>query len=165
MSGVGPVSSVTDQGSDGGGASDVELLGDGGFAQAFAGDVSDFLGLSGESWQICREGGLLYGLELCPAFTRSRRISRSNSASQHTGERSPARRRQVERLAQGDKSHLQRSQFLQGGMRSTSDRPQQSSRHTTMTSISLQRASRSNSFAPEPTSSTVNSIFQPLRSA
>ncbi len=34
---------------------------------------------------------------------------------QHAGERPPARRRQIERLAQRDKPHLQRCQFLQGG--------------------------------------------------
>jgi hypothetical protein len=41
------VSSVTEQASDGG-ASDAELLGNGGFAQPFAGKISDFLCLRGD---------------------------------------------------------------------------------------------------------------------
>ena len=44
---LGAVSSVTEQASDGG-ASDAELLGNGGFAQPFAGEVSDFLRLRGD---------------------------------------------------------------------------------------------------------------------
>ena len=64
---------------------------------------------------------------------------------QHAGEGPPARRRQVERLAQRDEADLQRCQFLQGGDEVDERRPQRSSRQTTMTSISRRRAARSNS--------------------
>jgi hypothetical protein len=56
-------------------------------------------------------------------------------------------------------------------MRSTSDRPQRSRRHTTMISISFRRAARSSSsrhgrdVAPEPTSSIFRLTCQPLRFA
>ena len=78
-----------------------------------------------------------------PALTRSRKISRSNSAkiASIPGHRPSRGRRQVEGLGQRDEARRRdpvnsRSVVI----RSATDRPQRSRRQTTMTSISRRRA-------------------------
>src|SRR5271166_562053 len=97
---LGAVSSVTDQASDGG-ASDAELLGNGGFAQSFAGEVSDFLRLRGDFGGPAVRTAFFAGL----SYARLHPIAQNAALElgehrQHAGERPPARRRQIEGLAQ-----------------------------------------------------------------
>ena len=58
---LGAVSSVTEQASDGG-APDIELLGNGGFARSFASEVLDFLRLPDDFGRAAVRAALFAGL-------------------------------------------------------------------------------------------------------
>ena len=97
---LGAVSSVTDQAPDGG-ASDAELLGNGGFAQPFAGEVSDFLRLRGDFGGPAVRTAFFAGLSYARLHPIAQNVALElGEHRQHAGERPPARRRQIEGLAQ-----------------------------------------------------------------
>jgi hypothetical protein len=121
-----------------------ELLGNGGFAQPFASEVLDFLRPSGDFGRPTVRAALFAGLSNA-RFHPIAQKSRSNSATANM----PANARPLGI----DKSRASLSETnptfralssCNVAMRSTSDLRQRSSRHTTMTSISLRRAARSN---------------------
>jgi hypothetical protein len=79
---------------------------------------------------------------------------------QHARESAATRSGEIKRFAQRNKAHVERRQFLKRVNKSTSDRPQRSSRQTKTRSISRRRANSMSIsrfgrvVAPDPTSFT-----------
>lgn len=91
-----------------GGASNVELLSDSGFAHPFASEVSNFLCLPDDFGGAAVRAALFAGLSDTGFHSIAQNVAfELGEHRQHAGERPTARRRQVERLAQRDESDFQ----------------------------------------------------------
>jgi len=110
---LGTVSSIIEQAPDRG-ATYIELLGDGGFAQPFASEVSYFLRLPDDFGGATVRAALFAGLSDPGFHSIAQNVAfELGEHRQHAGEGPSAWRRQIERLAQRDEPDFHNRKFLQ----------------------------------------------------